>query len=299
VPLRSISIPNPTRQTAGDLTLVGYAMPQSLQPGEDLWLWLYWQAAPRASWTLTPDSLIHLSLIGLDGSADRPTAPQEALFPLTESVGPLTGWQPGQVRRAVYHLPTHPRMTADRAAVSVTLAAALSAANPQEQVTVNLPPIELQQRSRQFNLPDVPRPTDLTFGSPPLIKLIGHDLTEGTQPAKPGDMLRVTLYWQALTETEINYTVFVQVLNVDWQVVAQRDLQPLAGSAPTNTWLAGEYLTDPYQLNLPAAMRPGSYRVIAGLYDARTGQRLPVSSGGDFVDLGAVTVPPKLQGTSQ
>jgi hypothetical protein len=73
-------------------------------------------------------------------------------------------------------------------------------------------------------------------------------------------------------------------------VVAQQDLQPLDGTAPTSTWLAGEFLTDAYRLTLPGDLRPGEYRVIAGLYDARTGQRLPASAGGDFFDLGMVKV---------
>jgi len=299
VPLRSLSIPTPTLQPAGDLTLVGYAMPQSLQPGESLPLWLYWQASPQGDWTLSSDSVIRLSLIGLDDAGRHPSVPQEALFPLVESVGRLTGWQPGQVRRAVYHLLTHPRLTSGRAAASVSLIAVPFGENPPGQATVNLPPITLKQRARQFEPPNVPRPTEITFGSPSLIKLVGHDLAEGTRSVRPGNTLSVTLYWQALTETEINYTVFVQVLDVDWHVVAQQDLQPLDGAAPTNTWLAGEYLTDPYRLSLPADLHPGDYRVISGLYDARTGKRLSVSSGGDFVELGMVTVPSELQGTSQ
>lgn len=87
-----------------------------------------------------------------------------------------------------------------------------------------------------------------------------------------------------------NYTVFVQLLNNAGQVVAQIDLPPLAGAAPTTTWLPGEILTDPYSLSLPPDLSPGRYRLITGLYDPASGARLPVSSGGDFVELGQVTV---------
>ena len=89
----------------------------------------------------------------------------------------------------------------------------------------------------------------------------------------------------------VNYTVFVQALSADWTVVAQQDLPPLAGAAPTTTWLAGEVLTDPHHLALPANLAPGEYRLIAGMYDPNTGQRLPIATGGDFVELGAVSVP--------
>jgi hypothetical protein len=84
----------------------------------------------------------------------------------------------------------------------------------------------------------------------------------------------------------------VQLLNSSGQVSAQRDLQPQAGAAPTVTWLPGEILTDAYTLSLPDNLSPGDYRLIAGMYNAVSGERLPVSSpaGGDFVDLGTVTI---------
>jgi hypothetical protein len=86
------------------------------------------------------------------------------------------------------------------------------------------------------------------------------------------------------------YTVFVQLLNPAGQVVAQVDQQPLAGTAPTTTWLPGEIITDPYTLALSAEVSPGVYRLIAGMYNAATGQRLPVAGGGNFVELTQVTV---------
>ena len=44
--------------------------------------------------------------------------------------------------------------------------------------------------------------------------------------------------------------------------------------------------TLPLSSDLPA----GSYRLIAGFYNAATGERLPVDSGGDFVGLGQLPV---------
>jgi hypothetical protein len=267
----------------GDLTLVGYALPESLQPGEEMWLWLYWQAGPGDGSNLATDSIIRLTLTG-----DSESATEE--FPLIDSVGPLEGWLPGQVRRAVYHLPTSPRLTGKRATVEVALISPPSSERSQAQVQgmATLPSIGLRQRSRQFEAPTVSQPTEFRLGSPPVVSLIGYDLP--VEPMAPGDTLPVTLYWQAEAEMETDYTVFVQVLSRDWQVLAQLDRQPLAGSAPTSTWLAGEILTDPYHLSLPADLPPGDYRVIAGMYDPHSGQRLPVSSGGDFVELGEVTV---------
>jgi hypothetical protein len=117
--------------------------------------------------------------------------------------------------------------------------------------------------------------------------LIGIDTPAA---ARPGGGLPVTLYWQAVSEIDVNFTVFIHLINASGRVVVQEDLQPQAGAAPTTTWLPGEILEDPHMLALPPDLDPGDYRLIAGLYDASTGQRLPVYSGGDFVELGKVSI---------
>jgi len=121
-----------------------------------------------------------------------------------------------------------------------------------------------------------------------LVRLIGVDLA--SSQLSPGTDVSLTLYWQAEGEMELNYTVFVQLLSDDWQVVAQEDTQPQAGAAPTTTWLPGEIVTDPHTLSLSSDVLPGDYRLIAGMYDPITGRRMSVSTGGDFVGLGTVTV---------
>jgi hypothetical protein len=120
--------------------------------------------------------------------------------------------------------------------------------------------------------------------------LIGYHVPATT--VAPGQALPVTLYWRAEATMDTNYTVFVQLLNGGGQVSAQRDFQPQAGAAPTTTWLPGEILTDAYTLSLSGDLSPGDYRLIAGMYNAASGERLPVSTpaGGNFVDLGTVTV---------
>jgi hypothetical protein len=82
----------------------------------------------------------------------------------------------------------------------------------------------------------------------------------------------------------------VHLLNSGSKVVAQRDLQPQAGAAPTTTWLPGEILTDAYTLSLPGDLPPGDYRLIAGMYNAASGQRLAVDRGGDFVEIGRIAL---------
>ncbi len=285
-PLTALPIPNPISQSPISnyqlpITLLGYILPDKIQPGQEMWLWLYWQSSPAFS---SPSfkgggwgEVIRVSLN--DGENTMSTD-----FSLVESVGLLDSWGPGQVRRAVYHVPTSPRLTGNQAQVRV----ALLTPTGQVQVENSLGQLSLMTRSRQFEIPSLANTTGVAFGNSTQLKLIGHDLPL-TQLA-PGDSLKVTLYWQAEAEMDTDYTVFVQLLDSTGQVVAQVDLPPLAGAAPTTTWLPGEILTDPYTLTLPTDLPPGDYRLITGLYHAATGERLPLASGGNFVELSAITV---------
>jgi hypothetical protein len=258
--------------------LVGYVLPEEIQPGQELWLWLYWQAQ---GW-LAPDIGLQLSL----HSGNETVAFGD---PLADSVGPLDSWRPGQVRRAVYHLPTSPRLAGESAEVRLILKA-----GSDTLVDIPVAHVKLLTRARQFELPAMTQPVNVVFSAPSasgnatLLKLLSYDLP--TDTLLPGDKLPLTLYWQAEAEMEVDHTVFVQLLNSAGRVVAQVDVPPLAGAAPTTTWLPGEVLTDPYTLALPADLIPGEYRLITGLYDAATGQRLAVASGGDFVELGKITI---------
>lgn len=101
-------------------------------------------------------------------------------------------------------------------------------------------------------------------------------------PFKAGDAstLKVRLRWRAAAAIPSAYKVFVHVLDSSGQsVVAQRDAEPLGGSAPTTGWVVGEVLDDTYELVLPAGLATGQYPVEIGVYDPRTGQRLQLANG--------------------
>jgi hypothetical protein len=238
-----------------------------------MWLWLYWQAAS------VPPKNANVCIILNDGTNSVATN-----IPLADSVGPLDSWQPGQVRRAIYHLPTSPRLSGSQAQVTV----ALLTATGEIEAETSLAGVALATRPHQFEVPAMAVTTDIAFGNSVQLKLLGYD--PSTVPPVPGDTLSLTLYWQAVAEMKTDYTVFVQLLNSAGQVIAQVDQQPLAGAAPTMTWLPGEILADSYTLTLPADLPPGDYHLIAGLYNAVTGERLPSGAGQDFVELSPLTV---------
>ena len=86
---------------------------------------------------------------------------------------------------------------------------------------------------------------------------------------------------------DTGYTVFAQLLDGQGRVQAQIDSVPQSGSYPTFWWLPGEVVADPLTLVMPPDLPRGEpYRLIVGLYDPVTGDRLPVSDTGlDYVEL--------------
>jgi hypothetical protein len=73
--------------------------------------------------------------------------------------------------------------------------------------------------------------------------------------------------------------VFVQLLGKNGQVIAQSDAIPAQGSRPTTGWRAGEYLVDPHQVAFHADAIAGAARLIVGMYDATTGERVMLPQG--------------------
>lgn len=114
-------------------------------------------------------------------------------------------------------------------------------------------------------------------------ELVGYQL-QG-EPWSAEAPPQVTLLWQATQATEVSYTVFVQLLDASNQVVAQSDRAPADNTRPTTGWQAGEYVIDPHVLTWNDIEPVGDLRLVAGLYDALTGNRVPLASGGDAVTL--------------
>ena len=106
-------------------------------------------------------------------------------------------------------------------------------------------------------------------------------MSGGDAPAlSAGSSLGLTIYWKGLIEMETSYTVFVQLLDGGGRLVAQEDTLPGGGQRPTTGWLPGEVVRDAHRVGIPAGLPPGRYALIAGMYDARTGQRLETVGGG-------------------
>jgi hypothetical protein len=124
--------------------------------------------------------------------------------------------------------------------------------------------------SRHRSAATAMRVVDYAFG--PAIRLLGYDLLTPELP--PGEPLRFVLYWQALAKLDRDYTVFVHVLDQEGTMVAGWDTMPRDNTFPTTAWPVGEMIDDPRVVPVPADLL-GTYRVALGVYQARTGERLP------------------------
>lgn len=138
-------------------------------------------------------------------------------------------------------------------------------------------------------------PVEVSFGE--VIRLQGASLS--TSAVTAGEELCVSLQWAALRRVDQSYTVFVHLLgemyNADrgnflW---GQHDGRPVEGFRPTTSWAEGEIILDRHCFSVDGDAPTGPYLIEAGLYDATSGARLPVTAGegeGDRVLVGTVEV---------
>ena len=121
------------------------------------------------------------------------------------------------------------------------------------------------------------------------IKLRGFSIPPG--PYQPGDVVPVTLDWQAQAQAAPThrYTLFVHIVGDDGIVRGQQDREP--SRAPTDQWQPNERLIDVYGPPLSLETPPGHYHVVIGWYSYPALTRLPrTDTPGDTSTLGEIEV---------
>ena len=139
---------------------------------------------------------------------------------------------------------------------------------------------------------EIQHPMHLRLGS--AVEFLGYHLDKAQ--VHPAEAIVLTLYWRAIAPISESYTVFTHVedAGIIW---GQKDHPP---DYPTDTWRAGAVVTDRYVLVLKRDTPAGNHALIAGMYRADNGQRLPVTDAsgaslGNSLDLGTITVVPPLR----
>jgi hypothetical protein len=130
----------------------------------------------------------------------------------------------------------------------------------------------MAEETAHFTPPTVRHPLEANLGD--RVKFLGYDLD--ALPARPGDTLRLILYWQAMAEMDESYTVFTHLLDKDNLIRGQKDSLPVGGTLPTSCWVKDEIIVDEYEIPIQPDAPPGQYVIEIGMYQLETGQRLPV-----------------------
>lgn len=249
----------PEGDIAPGVKLLGYDFPvREVEPGGVAQVALYWQALKDVE----SDYLLTLELRDETGGVqvqhmDRPV----------DGTYPTTKWDEGEILRD-WHDVGVPADT-PQGAYGVFLRLMEGSLRLGE---VGLGEIEVEGRPHYFTTPKMDRPLEVMVGEN--IRLLGYDLQD--RDVSPGEVLRLTLYWQAVGEMDISYSVFTHLLDPDSKVRTQKDSIPGDGSLPTTGWIEGEVITDEYDLVVDADAPPGEYVLEFGMYDPATGQRLPI-----------------------
>jgi hypothetical protein len=207
----------------------------------------------------------HADVLGLDPGAPLDADTTTALVKLTQAhprVWWLPNWQPPGESRIERWLMSFGFRAEDRSLGARRLAVYYFPPQPLAGTTINT-----------------------VFGN-----AIVLDRASTLPTVQPGDVLPVTLHWQARQPIPADYQVFVHLLDAEGNLVAQADGQPALWARPTSSWRPEEPIEDRHALWLPADLPPGDYTLLAGLYLPASGERLSTDAGGTTAVLGSFRI---------
>lgn len=295
----AIEPPSPLRVNFDELVqLVGYGVQgtgvrgniSTVRPGETLGLSLYWKPLKPAG---QPNLAFFTHLtdlrftnwgqddnIGYDSSQWRGGELVITRF----DIGVRQDTPPG---RYALRIGLYSRKTMDRLPISDSAGRSLGDA-------LSLTPVKVV--SSKDEAPKPQREMSTVFDRK--AQLVGYDIAtaqksvgaETSGPLRPGEKLRITLYWKGLGAMKEDYTIFLHLTKPSGEPVAQADSQPASGAFPTSFWDEGEFIADAHEIAIPTGLPPGDYRLEAGMYRLQSGERLLADTGSDSVRLGAITV---------
>ncbi|MGD2177566.1 MAG: glycosyltransferase family 39 protein [Anaerolineae bacterium] len=246
------SIPNQIDVRFGSTArLLGYRVtPEEVEPGDTMGVTLYWQPLARTE----HDYAVFVHLMSDVGVmiTQRDTYPGMGRYPTTT-------WDPGVVFADTYRVQIPETAYApDRGYVQVGLYLpdGPRLATEEGQDVVQLTRIKVDPR-----LGEVPNALEINFEDKLALK--GYAL--GPRVAEPGETVRLTLYWQALTSMEVNYNVFAHVLGEENQIWANSDSPLTDEGVGTNRWKPGTVVKEVRELMLVEATPPDFYDIELGL----------------------------------
>jgi len=211
---------------------------------------------------------------------------------------PTSLWSPGEVMYDVFRVPV-------RTGARVPVAASIEVDLYRLETFETLPAVDGAGRAVNPVVLGRAKVTGRSVAATPThriganlggrVRLAGYDLSP--EALRPGGQATVTLHWTVTGALDQEYTVFIQLLDAEGGIVGQGDGPPLRGDYPTTLWAPGESLVDAHTLEVKADAPTGVCRIIVGLYNRATGERLTVvgadgQPSADHIELARVQVTP-------
>jgi hypothetical protein len=276
-----LGVQHPARVNLDDKVLfLGYDLVSgdTVRQGEDLHVRLYWLA-------LQPLDINYSSFLHLDAPPDYAT------WTTSDNVHPgdpqaLTDVPSSNWWTSAYVRDEHRLKVPDIPPVQYLLRVGLYDQDTGERLmvlaedgsatsdSITLQPVRVI-RAKPVNPRQLPHRVEYTLGEQ--IELLGYDLEIERGDLGIGDF-ELTLYWRAKAAVENDYTVFVHLVDQEDKLWGQGDSVPVEGMYPTSAWLPGQLVEDVCMIQVDPAAPPGSYRVLVGLYDPATLERLDAAS---------------------
>lgn len=152
---------------------------------------------------------------------------------------------------------------------------------------------QVQPLARSTSMPPIRNVVNARLGDK--VEFLGYDL-DAPETLKPGDTVKMKLYWRALQPMDTSYKVFTHLINAQNGIFGQQDKEPLDGARPTTGWSPGEIFTDSYEFQVAPNASAGDYQIEIGMYHPSDFTRLPTfdASGnalGDRIVFGELRVP--------
>ncbi|MCS7057086.1 MAG: glycosyltransferase family 39 protein [Thermoflexales bacterium] len=163
-------------------------------------------------------------------------------------------------------------------AVATIIPIALAALTLAAPLIYIRPAYALPQRLAEGEWPALDRQTELFFEDK--IRYLGFRVHNPRQRVAPGDLLDLTLYWQALRPLDRNYSAFVRVYAKGDRLLHVLDTYPGGGMWQTTLWRPGEIVADRYRLRIAdnvtgTQLAPSTLWLDVGFWDFTTQRFLP------------------------
>ena len=293
-----VGVQHPARVNLEDRVLfLGYDLVSSdmMRQGGDLHVRLYWLA-------LQPLDVNYSSFLHLDAPPDYATwATSDNVHPgdpQAVTVIPSSRWQTSTYVRDEHRLEVPPDIPPVQYLLRVGLYDRSTGRRLQVLAddgsilgdSVTLQPVRVT-RAHTLSPRQLPHRVAYTLGRQ--IELLGYDLEVGGWKAGVGNF-ELALYWRARAVVGKDYTVFVHLVDQGGRLWGQGDGVPVGGLYPTSAWLPGQVIEDRHVIQVDPDVPPGSYRVLVGLYDPATLERLEAVGPEGPVPDGAIVLEPAL-----